>query len=120
MGVHNVEVLSHGRAHLQQILDIVLTDPSVNGGRVYDTAVYGWKVKDGALIFGYSNDGNQAFPAAMTRHTLAPIIEAWLGDQTYPPEPPFDGNSVKGYLIKSLRSYEGIMSVQPDWVHYGK
>jgi hypothetical protein len=129
MSVHRVEVTSHGPEHLQKILGLILTSPSQKFANVqippHESTFSAWRVKDGVLFFGTSygssaKDEWTKFPCSMTGAMVVPIITAWLGDQKYPPQPPFDGDSVKGYLIKTRVGYEGDFSVEPAWVHYGK
>lgn len=79
------------------------------------------------VLFRYPNDAMQPFPSPMTAEQVQPMVEAWLAQATYGPEPDHDGSNEKGWRVyneewthvATFRT-SAFVAIEPIWLLHGK
>ena len=67
-----------------------------------------------------------SFPSSLTIDGIVPIIEAWLGEAKFGPEPDHDGDNMKGFQIYNEQwghvdnKWQACFAVRPKWIMLGK
>lgn len=110
---------------LELALPVAMSQHRVVTGWLIDTRP---EHRDRLVLFWTPRHGGpyNKFPSNMTMEGIGPVIEAWLGEVEYGPEPDIDGSCEKGFRIyneawgKVGGMWEAFAAIEPVWLMYGK
>ena len=127
------DVADEGTAKLLQLIGLAMGE---------NTKFYGWRTRNPGEweIYGkpskrpsisFTNypvkkDDFTAFPAPLGMAELSGIIEAWLDQVDYGPQPNYDGDNEKGWQFiigphwSHFQTIGECFGVAPKWMMYGK
>lgn len=121
-----VDVVSHGREHLEAALRLALGGQKVVGFAVGLNEEEGRSAGTGDAItlLWHIQDvkAGQATPFPMDADAVVGMMVGWLKQAKYGAEPDFDGSTTKGFRVRSVDkgwSY-ALCTVTTEWSLFGK